>query len=282
MNDIRHILVATDLTDRSTQALSKGLQLCRDAHVPRLTLLHVVTAGLPQHLSDSQRSGAQDFLRSQLSDAHSPGTTTASAVAIGDPFSTILGESATRAADLIVVGQPAKRRYAEFFRGSTAERVICYADRPVLMVKNVPQGPYHRVLAAFDASEGARRALRTALAIAPTADFRVVHAWWPPRVALGEIDATQLAIAEENKQLGILVRNSIQEAVGGRSSTATNLSIDLVEGNPYMALSNQCSWGDLLVMGTHSKGRLASTVSIGKLAQHLLLETSCDVLTCRP
>jgi nucleotide-binding universal stress UspA family protein len=282
MSHIRHVLVATDLTDRSAQALSRGLQLCRDTHIPRLTLLHVVSAGLPQHLADSQRSGAQDYLRSQLLDTHSPGTATVSAVCDGDPFSTILGEGATRAADLVIVGQPTKRRYAEFFRGSTAERVICYADRPVLMVKNAPQGSYHRVLAAFDASESALRALRTALAIAPTAEFRVVHAWWPPRVALGEINAAKLAIDEENKQLGVLIRNSVQEAAGGRLITAIHLSIDLIEGNPYMALSNQCSWADLLVMGTHSKGRLASAVSIGKLAQHLLLETPCDVLTSRP
>jgi universal stress protein E len=282
MSDIQHILVATDLTDRSAQALSRGLQLCRDAHVPRLTLLHVVTAGLPQHLADAQRCGAEDFLQSQLLGTHSAGITTASAVCDGDPFSTILGEGATRAADLLVVGQPAKRRYAEFFRGSTAERVICYADRPVLMVKNASLGPYRRVLAAFDASEGALRALLTGLAIAPAAEFRVVHAWWPPRVALGEIDAAQLAITDENKQLGMLIRNAVQEAAGGRSSTASNLSIDLIERNPYTALSNQCSWADLLVMGTHSKGRLASAVSIGKLAQHLLLETTCDVLTSRP
>ena len=44
----------------------------------------------------------------------------------------------------------------------------------------------------------------------------------------------------------------------------------------------EASTADLLVMGTHSKGRLASTVSIGALARHLLIEASADVSMSRP
>ena len=47
--------------------------------------------------------------------------------------------------------------------------------------------------------------------------------------------------------------------------------------NPWLKLPPP----DLLVMGTHSKGRLASTVSIGALARHLLIEASADVMTSR-
>jgi universal stress protein E len=282
MSDIRHMLVATDLTDRSTPALRRGLQLCRDAHVPRLTLLHVIVAGLPQELADAQRSGAQAFLDRQLLEGGSPKTNATAAVCTGDPFSTIISEGVTRAADLLVIGQPAVRRYSEFFTGTTAERVIRFADRPVLMVKQAPQGRYRRVLIAFDGSDGSVRALRTALAVAPDAEFRVVHAWWKPRVALGEVEAANQAIADENKELQALVRKAVDKAVRGAPTGALTLNIDLIEDNPYTALSSQRSWADLVVMGTHSRGRLARTVSIGRLAQHLLVETPCDVLTARP
>jgi universal stress protein E len=282
MGDTRHILVATDLTDRSACALERGIQLCRDAHVPRLTLLHVVGQGLPSSIADSQRSNAEAFLKNQLLQAGRPETSTAAAVCTGDPFSTIIGEAMTRAADLVVIGQPAKHRYSEIFTGTTAERVIRFADRPVLMARHSPKGPYRRVLAAFDGSEGAVRALRAALTIAPAAEFQIVHAWWPPHVALGEIDAAKQALADENKQLQLLIKDAVEEAVHGSRSQGSNVNVDLIENNPYTALSNQCSWADLLVMGTHSKGRLASTVSIGRLAQHLLVESSCDVLTSRP
>ena len=164
---------------------------------------------------------------------------------------------------------------------TSAELVIRFGDRPVLMVRQAPQGPYRRVVAAFDASEGALRALRMALAIAPNAEFRVVHAWWPPRVSIGQMEIARETIEEENRRLKSAIRDAVARAVANEFGS-TNLAIELIEDNPYKVVTNQCSWADLIVMGTHSKGRLASTVSIGKLARHLLVEASCDVLTSRP
>jgi nucleotide-binding universal stress UspA family protein len=56
----------------------------------------------------------------------------------------------------------------------------------------------------------------------------------------------------------------------------------MVENNPYTVMRNESTWPDLLVMGTHSKGRLATTVTIGNLARHMLAEVACDVLVSRP
>ena len=47
-------------------------------------------------------------------------------------------------------------------------------------------------------------------------------------------------------------------------------------------MRNESTWSDLLVMGTHSKGRLATTVTIGNLARHMLAEVACDVLVSPP
>jgi nucleotide-binding universal stress UspA family protein len=149
------------------------------------------------------------------------------------------------------------------------------------MVTQAPRGHYQRILVAFDGSEGALRALRMALAMAPDAEFRIVHAWWPPQVSLGEIEAARQEIQSENKRLKELIANAAKQAVTA-SGTSAKVTIDHVEDNPYLVIANQCSWADLLVMGTHSKGRLASTVSVGRLAKHMLAETPCDVLTSRP
>ena len=126
-------------------------------------------------------------------------------VVTDDPFSAIIGETVIRRVDLVVIGAPGKHRYADNFMGTTAECVIRFCDRPVLMVKRASEGPYRRVLVAFDGSEGAIRALHTALAIAPGAEFRVVHAWWPPRGSLGGSDAARQAIGEENDRLKALL-----------------------------------------------------------------------------
>jgi len=127
----------------------------------------------------------------------------------------------------------------------------------------------------------APRALHVAFALARDAEFRIVHAWWPPHISLGEIEAARQEIQDENKRLKELIVSAAGQAVAS-FGTSARVTIDLVENNPYLVIANQCSWADLLVMGTHSKGRLASTVSVGKLARHLLVDSSCDVLTSRP
>ena len=277
---LSHILVASDLTDRSDRALARTLQ---QMHEPgRLTLLHVIASGLPPALVAEQQSFAESFLAGQLRRVSPEGAASyASIVVMGCVFSTIIAEAITRAADLIVIGKPGHDSYADLFTGTTAERVIRFSDRPVLMVKQPAREPYRRVLVAFDGSEGAVRAFHLALVIAPNAEFRVVHAWWPSHVSLGEIEAARQQIHDANKRLKDLIADAARQAVTA-SGVAAQVTIDLVENNPYMVVSNQCSWADLLVMGTHSKGRLASTVSIGRLARRLLIESTCDVLTSRP
>jgi nucleotide-binding universal stress UspA family protein len=56
----------------------------------------------------------------------------------------------------------------------------------------------------------------------------------------------------------------------------------MVENNPYLVMRNESTWPDLMVMGTHSKGRLATTISARKLARHMVAEATCDVLVSRP
>jgi nucleotide-binding universal stress UspA family protein len=277
---LSHTLVASDLTDRSDRALKRALEL---VHEPgRLTVLHVVASGLPPELEAEQQRSAESLLTDRLrhlSPVGAPGC--GRVVLTGSVFSTIIAEAIARAADLIVIGKPAHHPYADLFTGTTAERVIRFSDRPVLMVKQPAREPYRRVLVAFDGSEGVARAFQMALAIAPEAEFRVVHAWWPPHVSFAEIEAARQEIHDENRRLKKLIADAARQAVTA-SGAAARVTIDLVENNPYMVVANQCSWADLLVMGTHSKGRLASTVSIGSLARHLLIESSCDVLTSRP
>jgi nucleotide-binding universal stress UspA family protein len=78
--------------------------------------------------------------------------------------------------------------------------------------------------------------------------------------------------------LKALIERAAKEAIASSPSPPAKLAIDLVENNPYMVMRNESGWPDLLVMGTHSKGRLATTVTVGKLARHLLAEVTCDVL----
>src|SRR5262245_5310651 len=280
MGNTRHLLVATDLTDRSERALQRATQLCRDGRAEKLTLLHVVAAGLPPTLSEQQLTGAEAFLADKIAQLPSLGAAAPASTIVrpGDPFSTIIGAGIAAKADLILVGAPGKTPYAQTVVGTTAERVIRFGECPVLLVNQPPRGPYTRVLVAFDGSDGAVRSLGAALAIASDAEFRFVHAWWPPRASFGESEDTRRSIDQDNDRLKAMISAS----VAASQTAPPRISIDLVEHNPYVVMSNELRWPDLLVMGTHSKGRLASTASVGRLALHLLDEATRDVLMSRP
>src|SRR6516165_1873288 len=274
-----HFLVATDLTDRAERALARALDLLPAAG--RLTVLHVVPTGLPPELASEQQRSAKAFLASRLGLVpRQRASAIQSIVVTGGAFNAIIAEAIARAADLVIIGNPTTDHYADLFTGSTAERVIRFSDRPVLMVKHVPREHYQRILVAFDGSEGAPRAAR---GICFGTRRRVPHSTRvvaAPHLSWGN-RSSKTEIQDENKRLKELIVSAAGQAVAS-FGTSARVTIDLVEDNPYLVIANQCSWADLLVMGTHSKGRLASTVSVGKLARHLLVDSSCDVLTSRP
>ena len=277
---MKHILIASDLTDRSERALGRALQLTSQSG--RLTLLHVVTDGLPEGLRIEQQRIADVFVTHRLQSVPAgQRANCGSVIATGCVFSTIIAEAVGRNAELIVIGKAGIHPYADLFTGTTAERVVRFSDRPVLTVKQPTNGPYRRILSAFDGSEGAVRALKMALVLAPDAEVRVVHAWRPPHVSLGEIEAARKVIDEENERLKAQIREAAKQATVQFNSSA-KVTIELVEGNPYLVIANESSSNDLLVMGTHSRGRLAGTVSIGAMARHMLIEAPGDVLTSRP
>jgi len=277
MKDTSQLLVATDFSARSERALSRALELAQGG---RLTVLHVMKPELPDDLAQVWRNGAQAYLDKRLADDAAIGSADVEGVVVtGDAFGAIIGEAAGRRAGLIVIGAPASRGYADMFVGTTSERVIRFSNTPVLMVRREAAGPYRHILSAFDGSEGSVRALKAAVAIAPKAEFRIVHAWRPPQTSVGDAETARSAIERENENLKPLIHKAATDAL---SSAEGSLVIDMIEDNPFVAIRNQTGSADLLVMGTHSKGRFATTLSIGSLARHLLAEAACDVLVSRP
>jgi nucleotide-binding universal stress UspA family protein len=74
----------------------------------------------------------------------------------------------------------------------------------------------------------------------------------------------------------------VGKIVTGSTPRPVRLTIEMIENNPYVAISNESGWAELLVIGTHSKGSLATSTGIGSLARHMLAEVPCDVLVSPP
>jgi nucleotide-binding universal stress UspA family protein len=278
MAQLTHLLAATDLTGRSVYPLQRALQLRTESYC-QVSVLNVVEHGLTSNLSERRRvealSELQNWQRS-LTEAIQPGVSVA--VVVGDPFAAIVEALRNQKADLAVIGGPGKRGIKELLTGTTAERVIRFADQPVLMVNQQPNGPYRRVVVAMDFSQGARRALEWACRIAPEAEIRLVHAWQPPVSGPTheklETDSANRRLREQEEQQ---LRAVIQHV-----APAIPLPLEIVEDEPFPALRRAIGTfgADLLAMGTHARSRL-STAVVGSLAQEFLAAAPCDVLVAR-
>ena len=279
MASITHILVASDLTERSRPALHRALQLKQQLGAD-MTLLHVVEPGLPPAVTERRRQEALSVLREEINAAYRGELRRFSLdVLVGERLGTIIEHAGTKGADLIVLGDTTKRRWKDLFVGTTTERVVRHSSQPVLVVSGPGSAPYKRVLAAWDLSPGARLALGAALLIGSEAHCRIVHAWQVPLIA--EF-AGKKAVAEESDHVRVLLEHEIDNA---KSGTPLQIApeIKIVEGSPYFVIRDELKayQPDLLAMGTHARSSLG-TALVGSLARDLLTEASCDVLVARP
>jgi nucleotide-binding universal stress UspA family protein len=275
------MLVATDLTEKSVNAVERALQLKREGAAARMTILHVVEGGLSSKIEERRCAEALlDFQEGKASLAPGDQKDLDFKVLVGEPFATIALEEVSHDTDLIVMGRPGKHGFKELFLGTVTERVIRFSDEPVLVVCERPSGPYKRVLVAMDFSEAASRALAQAYRIATDAEIRIVHAWQSPLSHAFSVGAQ--AKREEKAR----ATQSLQQEIGrvreraGLPPGTTDAS--LVDGSPHVVILSEIEKfeADLLVIGTHTRGRLNAAM-VGSLTQEFLTMEPCDVLVAR-
>jgi len=123
---IRNILVATDFSPCSDQAVRAALALARHFGA-RLHLLHVVPRA-------AEREAALDRLGA-FAEAHVEGVPFTAAVAAGRPAPEIVQHAERERVDLIVVGTHGRTGLAHVVMGSVAEAVVRTAPCQVLTIR---------------------------------------------------------------------------------------------------------------------------------------------------
>jgi nucleotide-binding universal stress UspA family protein len=154
LSGLKKILVASDLSPRAEKALTRAVQVARE-HEAALTALHVLEDGAQDETQAAAASEAALRHACSLVSSGYDGPMTVRVVT-GKPFVEIIRRAREEAVDLIVVGAHGAHFIKDLFFGTTAEKVVRKGDRPVLVVKQAPQGPYRRVLVAVDFSADSR------------------------------------------------------------------------------------------------------------------------------
>ncbi len=292
---IQSVLVALDAQGTNENALRAGAWLAERVH-GRMSVVHAVGSGAAEWTwMDDPRATAraeglvQRAWRSTVRQTQSvlgstlPGglhVEDAVLVRAGRPADVVLAEARRQDADIIVLGYTVDRPRLDF--GSTARRVIAGARHGVWVQKHVPAA-IERILVPVDLSEDSLLALGTACALARTIGARVeaLHAFsstgfivstWPDYPDMGSFVAIDELRDGDRKQF--------EEVMATFDWLGVEHTTQFVDGEPTQVILDAESRADLIVLGTHGRGRIASAL-LGSVAWGVLRRARLPVLAIR-
>ena len=293
MAALTHILTATDLSTPARQAAQRAALLAQQSGA-RLDLLHVAqqapmarlqqlvsTGALPADLDQRLLNSAQARLQ-DLADllAKEPGVPAGVKTALGELLPTLQAEADTHQSSLIVLGAQGDSVLRPLLLGSTAERLLNHATRPMLVVRQAPRAAYRKVLIPVDLSPASVRTIQLARLIAPEAQLCLLHAFDLPfegslryaGVSPQEIDQYRLAAHTQAEQQ---LKGLLGDA--GLLPDATLTVVQHGDAAARILEQEQAFHADLIVMGKHADNTL-QRLFLGSVSRRVLGSTQADVL----
>jgi nucleotide-binding universal stress UspA family protein len=281
------LLIATDFSDSARHAAYRAAMLAAEQHA-RLHALHVMSRSSLDALRELLRShpGAEatlvDDVRSMLSETAAQigtqtGVTVDPRVEIGDVLDEIL--SASEEADMLILGARGAHPVRALFLGTTAERLLLKCKRPVLVVKQPPNGAYGKVLVPVDLSAHSIEALQLAVRVAPAASITVAHAFDVPFE--GKLRLADVSLDEIERYRGRMreqALNGIRALIQRLGGDARRCTAVIERGDPRRWILDQeeALRADLIVIG--KQGSAMEDRLIGSVTRHVLSGAHCDVL----
>ena len=145
MNFISNILVPTDLSEASIDALNYSVKIVKKYHA-KLTIVHVVSHFQNAGFHADFRKGISN-LKDELAAAKNQldgfwesigenGIKADVVLGYGDPFAEIMRFANSKKNDIIVLGTRKRKGLTHFIMGSIAEKIVRYSSIPVLTIKH--------------------------------------------------------------------------------------------------------------------------------------------------
>lgn len=266
------ILIATDLSERSDRAIHRGFLLAGQLGAD-ITIVSVVDDALPDALADDLLEKARTTLE-HVAAERGHGIAHKIQVEKGDPVARLLELVNADGVDLVIVGRHRPRKLFDGLRRTTVESLLAKSLKPVLMVVEPVLGEYRKVLVPVAFSSACRRAVRQAHLIAPSAEFRIFHAWAAPFETYGGgegsdyVRAVEREISEEAKTWSQGLPSALQMPELFHENVGACLQREIAGMSP-----------DLLAIGVNT--RSASFTGLGSFTSDLLRDPPTDLLMSR-
>ena len=291
MATLNRLVAATDLSAPARHAVERAASVAQ-ATGAQLDLVHVATpapierlrrlagqisSDLEKLMLEAPRNTMQELAQA-LMERH--GLSAQVHVASGSLLTELRQHTETTNADLVVLGARGASFMRHMLLGSTADRMVSRATRPMLVVKQAPHEPYKTVLVPVDFSAHSLRSIRIAQAVAPGASLVLLHAYDVPYEGMMEYAGVQ---ADQIQHYRSKAR---QEALESMQALCEVAGLDpvftptvVMHGDPSLLLVQQeqeldC---DLIVMGKQGDNTLED-VLLGSVTRYALAQSQCDVL----
>ncbi len=281
MGAARRIVVATDLTARSEPALHRAASLARQSGA-RLGIVHAIDPRQTERAVRAQanRAYVQMLARADQLFGFAAGFIDV-AVRAGGPRDVIAKAANEWDADLIVVAAPRSRRLDSIV-GTTAERLIRNAKRPLLVVHRAGEGSYRHVAIAADLSSTSLPMMQSTvgLGVLAGADVTLIHAVYPPYEGmLKAVGVDEAAIHQYQHgwrdEAALNLRAMIAQA--GIETERARVIVRTDAPAPAIREVIEHERPELLAIGA-SRWFLLKRLLIGSVADNLLRSGHCDVL----
>jgi nucleotide-binding universal stress UspA family protein len=287
--ELKRVVVGVDFSDASLAVVrwvaqhlvpAGELVLVHALHVPQLpAFLRLVLP--PAEAVETELQAAAELRMAELvSSLDRPGLT--SQVRGGSPAQVLADAAGECDADLLVVGEHGRRRGVRGLLGTTAERLLNVAPVPVLIARELPNGPPTSILAPLDASPIDARVLQWARLLQETFGTRVTacHA-----VDLMELYSRvrTISAATRMKEMESKVRTDASRWVRERLEEAglpageSNAEVRMGDPRHTIPAMADAVGADLVVMGGRGAGAVSRAV-VGSVTSAILSSTSFAVL----
>ena len=278
------LLCATDLSRRADRAMLRALLLSRRLGAD-LLLLHSIEAAGTVRTTRRKQVRAQIIMQARARKLAPSGRIPEFVVRVGQYQDTIVEVAGEWDDDLIILGSY-RMSLGDSVIGTTAERVIRKASRPILVVNREPRGPYEHVLLTSDLSEVSVGAARLARSLGLLEDCltSVVHALAPAaRSLLRSFGVGEPVIEKYVRQVGHWTSDKILQQLEQAGLHTTRVSVLAKQGPPLRAIEHaaQLTSADMVVVGASHFPALKRIV-IGSISNEVLRRLTCDVLLVSP
>lgn len=288
----KKILHPTDFSETAYQALGYAIAMAR-RHEAELDLLHVlrmqdysiVDIEEGQALLDEAYEGMGKALEKRAEEMirDTDGGRAEADMIFRRGYSVdeeIVKEAEAKGADLIVMGTHSRAPVRKFFLGSVAEKVVHYAQCPVLVCgrSGHRQWRFDRILVPIDFSETSRRTAELALDLARTdgKTVRFLHVI-EDKPQPSYLDEVKIPAAHPSTQEA--AEKTLRELVESLDATGLEVSSKVAAGRPSRVITEEAEGDgyDLVAIGTTGL-RGISRYLMGSTPARVLRSCSVPVL----